>query len=311
MTNWYVKDLSRLTNVSVQTLHHYDRIGLLTPSLRAANGYRLYSEKDLLKLQQIIALKYFGFDLTKIKEFLTQEGDVLAHFATQAEFLAEKARVLARASTALQDILATCGHNQSIQWETIIKLIEVYRMTQQLENSWEAKVFNSEQLKEYAEFELNLKKRYTPEQELESKKEWAAIVRDANSNTHLDPKSEKAIVIAKRCMDWVNNLYGVEHAELRETIWHKGFMTGDIDDNHGLTKEGVQWLDQAMDAYYRGRIYGLLRQVGKSDDAALRRDWNALMTEMYGHNAKGKAELIEAAMVDDNVNAAARAWLKK
>lgn len=59
MTQWYGKDLSRLTHVTVQTLHHYDRFGLLKPSLRLSNGYRLYSEKDLLKLQQIIALKFF------------------------------------------------------------------------------------------------------------------------------------------------------------------------------------------------------------------------------------------------------------
>ena len=57
MTQWYVKDLSHITGVSVQTLHHYDRIGLLKPSLRHTNGYRVYSEKDLLTLQQIIALK--------------------------------------------------------------------------------------------------------------------------------------------------------------------------------------------------------------------------------------------------------------
>ena len=38
-----------MTGVSVQTLHHYDRIGLLKPSLRQPNGYRIYSEKDLLK----------------------------------------------------------------------------------------------------------------------------------------------------------------------------------------------------------------------------------------------------------------------
>ncbi|HCK8789521.1 TPA: MerR family DNA-binding transcriptional regulator, partial [Legionella pneumophila] len=43
MTQWFVKDLSQLTAVSVQTLHHYDRIGLLKPSLRLANGYRVYS----------------------------------------------------------------------------------------------------------------------------------------------------------------------------------------------------------------------------------------------------------------------------
>ncbi len=63
MTQWYAKELSNLTQVSVRTLHHYDQIGLLKPSLRQSNNYRLYSEKDLLKLQQIIALKFFGFEL--------------------------------------------------------------------------------------------------------------------------------------------------------------------------------------------------------------------------------------------------------
>lgn len=73
MTQWFVKDLSQLTGVSVQTLHHYDRIGLLKPSLRLANGYRVYSEKDLLKLQQIIALKFFGFELSQIKTLLMKK----------------------------------------------------------------------------------------------------------------------------------------------------------------------------------------------------------------------------------------------
>ena len=49
MTQWYVKELSKLTKVSVRTLHHYDKIGLLTPSIRLENNYRVYSETDLLK----------------------------------------------------------------------------------------------------------------------------------------------------------------------------------------------------------------------------------------------------------------------
>ena len=57
MAQWFVKELSKLTHISVQTLHHYDRIDLLKPSVRLENNYRLYSEKDLFKLQQIIALK--------------------------------------------------------------------------------------------------------------------------------------------------------------------------------------------------------------------------------------------------------------
>ncbi len=68
MAKWYVKDLSKLTGVSVQTLHHQDKINLLKPSLRLSNGYRIYSEEDLLRLQQIVALKFFGFELTSISE---------------------------------------------------------------------------------------------------------------------------------------------------------------------------------------------------------------------------------------------------
>ena len=90
MTEWYVKDLSKLTGVSVQTLHHYDRIDLLKPSLRSSNGYRVYSEKDLLQLQQIIALKFFGFELSQIKELLTGNAGAIEHFSVQAKLLEKK-----------------------------------------------------------------------------------------------------------------------------------------------------------------------------------------------------------------------------
>ena len=87
MTQWFVKDLSKLSGVSAQTLHHYDRIGLLKPSVRLPNGYRVYSEKDLLQLQQIIALKFFGFELSKIKALLTGNAGDLEHFSVQARLL--------------------------------------------------------------------------------------------------------------------------------------------------------------------------------------------------------------------------------
>lgn len=70
MKQWYAKEFSRLTHVSVRILHHYDKIGLLKPSLRLSNRYRLYSEQDLSKLQQIIALKFFGFELAQSNDYL-------------------------------------------------------------------------------------------------------------------------------------------------------------------------------------------------------------------------------------------------
>src|SRR5580692_7089104 len=103
MTQWYVKELSKLTQVSVQTMHHYDRIGLLEPSVRLANGYRLYSEKDLLKLQQIIALKFFGFELSQIKVLLSTDVDMIDHFSVQSQLLEEKAKTLFEASQTLKN----------------------------------------------------------------------------------------------------------------------------------------------------------------------------------------------------------------
>lgn len=164
MTQWFVKDLSKLTGISVQTLHHYDRINLLKPSARLPNGYRVYSERDLLQLQQIIALKFFGFELSKIKALLTGNAGALEHFAIQAQLLEQKANTLFDASKALKSIVSDVADDKSIPWETILKLIEVYRMTQQLEHPWVKEIFTPDELKQYVAFQTELKINSTPEQ---------------------------------------------------------------------------------------------------------------------------------------------------
>src|SRR5476651_2629119 len=105
MTQWYVNELSKLTNVSVRTLHHYDKIGLLKPSIRLENNYRSYSEKDLLKLQQIIALKFFGFELSRIKTLMQEEINIFDHFRAQQEFLEKQVKSLQAARGTLETIL--------------------------------------------------------------------------------------------------------------------------------------------------------------------------------------------------------------
>ena len=60
-----VKEISKLTGVSVRTLHHYDSIGLLCPS-RSQSGYRLYSQKDLERLQLILFFRELQFPLKDI-----------------------------------------------------------------------------------------------------------------------------------------------------------------------------------------------------------------------------------------------------
>jgi DNA-binding transcriptional MerR regulator len=65
-----VRQVARMAGVTVRTLHHYDDIGLLVSSARSAAGYRLYAEKDLLRLQQILFFRELDFPLEQIGEIL-------------------------------------------------------------------------------------------------------------------------------------------------------------------------------------------------------------------------------------------------
>jgi DNA-binding transcriptional MerR regulator len=70
MKTYSVKKLSSLAGVSVRTLHHYDRLGLLKPSVRTEARYRLYGEKELIRLQQILFYKELDFPLQEIRQVL-------------------------------------------------------------------------------------------------------------------------------------------------------------------------------------------------------------------------------------------------
>ena len=74
MSEYTVKQLSKLAGVSIRTLHHYDEIGLLKPGRRAESGYRYYGRSELLRLQQILFYRELGFPLKEIKHILDDPG---------------------------------------------------------------------------------------------------------------------------------------------------------------------------------------------------------------------------------------------
>ena len=87
---YHIKEAAQLSGVSVKTLHHYDKIGLLVPA-KSENGYRTYSQADLERLQVILYYKYLGFSLEKIAELLSQdEQALLPHLVRQLEYLQQE-----------------------------------------------------------------------------------------------------------------------------------------------------------------------------------------------------------------------------
>ena len=91
MGNYTVKQLARLSGVSVRTLHHYDAIGLLRPAFIGENRYRYYGREELLRLQDILFHRELGVSLQEIGRLLANEGrDRVAILAQHREMLADR-----------------------------------------------------------------------------------------------------------------------------------------------------------------------------------------------------------------------------
>jgi DNA-binding transcriptional MerR regulator len=90
-----VGEVASLASVSVRTLHHYDEIGLLSPSERSASGYRHYCDGDLAALQQVLFFRELGFGLAEIARIMHDPSfDRLAALRLQRRMLEDKAAQL-------------------------------------------------------------------------------------------------------------------------------------------------------------------------------------------------------------------------
>ena len=85
MTTWTVGQVADLVGVTVRTLHHYDEIGLLVPSEHSRAGYRLYTEGDLARLQQVVVYRRLELPLEQIATLLDGDEDAATHLRRQRD----------------------------------------------------------------------------------------------------------------------------------------------------------------------------------------------------------------------------------
>mgnify|MGYP001851996729 FL=1 len=101
-----VGEVAKKMGVSVRTLQYYDELGLLSPSAQSEGGRRLYSQREIIKLHQILSLKSLGFSLEEIKSrivSLETPEQVASALSEQAEVLKAKISAL---SQSLSEVLA-------------------------------------------------------------------------------------------------------------------------------------------------------------------------------------------------------------
>lgn len=186
------REFAERSGVTVRTLHHYDRLGLLKPSRYTEAGYRLYGERDFARLQQIVMLKFIGLSLREIKELLADnELDLAATLRLQRRIVEERRRHLDSVIEAIGRAEQEVAQGERLDWETFKQIIEVINMENNME--WVKKYYTEEQLAELAE-------RGTPEVLEQGQRDWAALIKDVEAavTEGLDPASERGQELAAR-----------------------------------------------------------------------------------------------------------------
>ena len=226
--------------VTVRTLHYYDRQGLLKPALRSGSGYRLYGERELVRLEQILALRFVGFGLDQIKELLGGPARPLEDaLRLQRETIRRQKVRLESAIEAIEEAeRALRADSTADRWETLRNVMEVFKMKNDW--NWTQNYYTDEDRAKLAERMMD-----TPKDVVEQgQRDWTALIADVEAAKDEDPAGERAQALATRWKDLVNQF------TRGDAGIQKGLNKLWSDDTHWPKDFKRPWSDEA-DAFIR------------------------------------------------------------
>jgi DNA-binding transcriptional MerR regulator len=191
-----VADVARRSGVSIRALHHYDAIGLLVPTGRTEAGYRLYTDADLLRLQQILIGRELGFSLEEIKRSLNDprfnHREALVEQRRRLEAKAHALGEMLRAVDAALDVVGHDPHGGTMDMKELF-------------NGFDPAAYEAEAKERWGDTDAYLEstrrvKGYTPDDWKQQQAEQAAIYADAAAAMRrgVEPTSVAVMEIAER-----------------------------------------------------------------------------------------------------------------
>lgn len=123
--NYSTGQFAKLANVTERTIRYYDKIGLLKPSFVMENGYRKYTQSDLLKLQKILSLKHMGFSLEEIYPMVSKDQNIKESFSMQIDLLDSQIKHLQVIKDSMENFVQNVDE-RNIDWNQIISLLQMF-----------------------------------------------------------------------------------------------------------------------------------------------------------------------------------------
>ena len=200
------REFAALAGVTVRALHHYDRLGLLKPMRRTDAGYRLYSERDLARLEQIVLLKFLGFSLRQIGDLLADDSDILETLRRQSAALGARRTQLDRAIQVIRETESALARSSNPDWKDLIKIIKEIEMNN--DNEWMKKYYSDEARSKLEE----RKALWSPELQAQVSRQWSELFADIEASFGEDPAGPKAQALLTRWRNLIAEFTGGDAA---------------------------------------------------------------------------------------------------
>ena len=183
------QEFAKRAGVTVRALHHYDQLGLLKPSGRSDRGYRLYRDRDLARLEQIVVLRFLGLPLKEIARLLRREAPLAETLRRQQYVLAEKRRQIDAAIGAIERAERSLQSPREPDWGLFVQIVREIEM--QNETPWSTKYYSPEAQTRIEE----RKKLWNPELQAQVTRDWNTMIADVKaaldaSEPHSSPRAQ-------------------------------------------------------------------------------------------------------------------------
>ncbi|HWM90940.1 MAG TPA: MerR family transcriptional regulator [Thermoanaerobaculia bacterium] len=203
MRLWKVGELAKQTGLTVRALHHYDEIGLLSPTRRSASGYRLYDGDDIARLLQILSLRQLGFSLEEIRDSLAKpELSLQRVLELHISRLREGIELQRKLCSRLETVAERLRSSETVSVEEFLETMEAMMdATAMFE-----KYYTQEQLQQLEE----RKKTVGEERIREVEQEWPRLIAEvrAEMDKGTDPASEAVQQLARRWTGLIREFTG-------------------------------------------------------------------------------------------------------
>ena len=243
-----IGEIAKMAGVTVRTLSYYDKEGLLAPSAESDGGYRLYSDKDLAKLMQILMMKQLGFTLNEIKKRVTTmetTTEVIDVLTEHESYVSTKIDRLTQSLNALKTLKDEIVQVDSVDFKKFAIILAHLQMKN--ERYWLIKYIDSD----IFDILMTLNKTHDEENTAKIIEITNGFIEDA-ARLHdegVSPKSKQGQALTKRFWEWLLELTGGDVSMVQKIAMQMVKSTTD-ENNDVIMNKFRMFISSSMTFYF-------------------------------------------------------------